>query len=160
MSFCVRTPQPVCRVAVLGKVPTHAPLSLTKRPVSSTPTQNALMEISEWLENHSQEVVILACRNFKGMTEDLHEYLMDCIKNISGDMLCPHGVIRGHRLPMLLAAGPVGALGFTVIRLFPSCVRLIQALGDAAHRIPVIHPLLSPLKHPNNQPITGHRHPQ
>ena len=51
-----------------------------------------LTEISEWLENHSQEVVILVCRDFEGMTEDLHEYLIGCIKNIFGDMLCPHGV--------------------------------------------------------------------
>ena len=51
-----------------------------------------LTEISEWLENHPQEVVILARRNFKGVMEDLHEYLMGCIKNIFGDMLCPHGV--------------------------------------------------------------------
>ncbi|XP_060993702.1 PI-PLC X domain-containing protein 1-like [Dama dama] len=50
--------------------------------------ENALTEISEWLENHPQEVVILACRNSKGMMEDLHEYLMGCIKNIFGDMLC------------------------------------------------------------------------
>ncbi|KAI4529163.1 hypothetical protein MG293_020837 [Ovis ammon polii] len=47
------------------------------------------MEITERLENHPQEVVILACRNFDGMMEDLHKYLMGCIKNISGDMLCP-----------------------------------------------------------------------
>ena len=118
------------------------------------------MEISEWLENHPQEVVSLACRNFEGVMEDLHEYLMGCIKNIFGDMLCPHGVSRGHRLPMILAAGVVGALGLTVIRLSAHCVRLIQAPGDAAHGTPVIHQPLSPLKHPNDQPITGHRHPQ
>ena len=160
MSLCVRTPQPVCRVAVLGEVPTHEPLSLTTRPFSSTPTQKALTEILEWLKNHPQEVVILVCRNFKGMMEDLHEYLMGCIENILGDMLCPRGVSRGHRLPMLLVAGAVGALGFTVIRLSTRCVRVIQAPGDAAHRTPVIHPPLSPLKYPNKQPITGHRHPQ
>ena len=106
-------------------------------------------------------MVILACRNFEGLIQDLHEYLMDCIKNIFGDMLCPRGgVNRGHRLPMLLEAGVVGALGLTVIRLSAHCVRLIQAPGDAAHGTPVIHPPLSSLKHPNDQPITGHRHPQ
>ena len=62
--------------------------------------------------------------------------------------------------PHALAAGAVGALGFTVIRLSTRCVKLIQAAGDAAHGTPVIHPPLSPLKHPNKQPITGHRHPQ
>ena len=119
------------------------------------------MEISEWLENHPQEVVSLACRNFEGVMEDLHEYLMGCIKNIFGDMLCPRGgVNRGHRLPMLLAVGVVGVLGLTVIKLSACCMRLIQAPGDAAHGTPVIHPPLSPLKHPNDQPITGHRHPQ
>ena len=145
---------------MLGEVPTHAPLSLTTRPFSSTPTQNPLMEISEWLENHPQEGVILACRNSEGMMEDLHEYLIGCIKNIFGDMLCPRGVSRDHRLPMISAAGVVGTLGFTVIRLSAGFVRLIQAPDDAAHRTPVIHPPLSLLKHPNNQPITGHRHPQ
>ena len=142
---------------MLGDVPTHAPLSLTTRPFSSTPAQNPLMEISEWLENHAQEGVILVCRNSEGMMEDLHEYLMGCIKNIFGDMLCPHGVRRGHRLPVLLAAG---ALGFTVIRVSDCCMRLIQIPGDTAHGTPVSHPPLSPLKHPSNQPITGHRHPQ
>lgn len=56
--------------------------------------QDTLTEISEWLESHPREVVILACRNFEGMTEDLHEYLVSCIKNIFGDMLCPRGVRR------------------------------------------------------------------
>ena len=142
---------------MLGEVCTHAPLSLTTRPFSSIPSQNALTEISEWLENHPQEGVILACRNSEGMMEDLHEYLMGCIKNIFGYMLCPRGVRRGHRLPVLLATG---ALGFTVIRLSVCCMSLIQIRGDAAHGTPVIHTPLSQLKHPSNQPITGHRHPQ
>uniref|UniRef100_A0A452DM89 Uncharacterized protein n=1 Tax=Capra hircus TaxID=9925 RepID=A0A452DM89_CAPHI len=50
--------------------------------------EDMLTEISEWLENHPQEEVILACRNLEGMMEDLHEYLKCCIKNIFGDMLC------------------------------------------------------------------------
>ncbi|XDB67155.1 hypothetical protein ABFV05_020771 [Capra hircus] len=91
--------------------------------------EDMLTEISEWLENHPQEEVILACRNLEGMMEDLHEYLKCCIKNIFGDMLCACGMSRGHRLPMLLAAGAVGALGLTVIRLSTHCVRLIQAPG-------------------------------
>ena len=49
------------------------------------------MEISEWLENHPQEVVSLACRNFEGVMEDLHEYLMGCIKNILGTCCVPVG---------------------------------------------------------------------
>uniref|UniRef100_A0A8C8ZNI0 Phosphatidylinositol specific phospholipase C X domain containing 1 n=1 Tax=Prolemur simus TaxID=1328070 RepID=A0A8C8ZNI0_PROSS len=55
--------------------------------------EDTLTEISEWLEKHPREVVILACRNFEGMTEDLHEYLVTCIKNIFGDMLCPRGEV-------------------------------------------------------------------
>uniref|UniRef100_A0AC11CDT4 Uncharacterized protein n=1 Tax=Ovis aries TaxID=9940 RepID=A0AC11CDT4_SHEEP len=55
--------------------------------------EKALTEILERLENHPQEVVILVCRNFKGMMEDLHEYLMGCIENILGDMLCPRGKV-------------------------------------------------------------------
>ena len=137
---------------MLGEVPTHAPLSLTTRPFSSTPAQNVLTEISEWLENHPQEGVILACRNSEGMMEDLHEYLKGCIRNIFGDMLCPRGLRRGDRLPVLLAAG---ALGFTVIRLSDCCMRLIQILGDTAHGTSVIHPPLSPLKYPINLPITA-----
>ena len=159
MSLCVRTPQPVCRVAVLGEFPTHDPVSHYKALLPN-PTQDMLTEISEWLENHPQEEVILACRNLEGMMEDLHEYLKCCIKNIFGDMLCACGMSRGHRLPMLLAAGAVGALGLTVIRLSTHCMRLIQAPGDTAHGTPVIHSPRSPLKHPNDQPITGHRHPQ
>ena len=159
MSLCVRTPQPVCRVAVLGEFPTHDPVSHYKALLPN-PTQDMLTEISEWLENHPQEEVILACRNLEGMMEDLHEYLKCCIKNIFGDMLCACGMSRGHRLPMLLAAGVVGALGLTVIRLSTHCVRLIQAPGDTAHGTPVIHSPRSPLKHPNDQPTTGHRHPQ
>ncbi|XP_075395354.1 PI-PLC X domain-containing protein 1-like [Tenrec ecaudatus] len=55
--------------------------------------EDTLTEISEWLESHPREVVILACRNFEGLGEDLHEYLVSCIKNIFGDMLCPRGEV-------------------------------------------------------------------
>ncbi|XP_077002786.1 PI-PLC X domain-containing protein 1 [Tamandua tetradactyla] len=55
--------------------------------------EDTLTEISEWLEKHPREVVILACRNFEGMNEELHEYLVTCIKNIFGDMLCPRGEV-------------------------------------------------------------------
>nr|XP_012294618.1 PI-PLC X domain-containing protein 1-like [Aotus nancymaae] len=51
--------------------------------------QGRLSEISEWLERHPREVVILVCRNFEGLSEDLHEYLISCIKTIFGEMLCP-----------------------------------------------------------------------
>ncbi|XP_040319007.1 PI-PLC X domain-containing protein 1 [Herpailurus yagouaroundi] len=55
--------------------------------------QDTLTEISEWLESHPQEVVILACRDFDGLTDNLHEYLVACINNIFGDMLCPRGEV-------------------------------------------------------------------
>ncbi|XP_055123887.1 PI-PLC X domain-containing protein 1 isoform X1 [Symphalangus syndactylus] len=55
--------------------------------------EDTLTEISEWLERHPHEVVILACRNFEGLSQDLHEYLVACIKNIFGDMLCPRGEV-------------------------------------------------------------------
>ncbi|XP_001365450.1 PI-PLC X domain-containing protein 1 [Monodelphis domestica] len=53
--------------------------------------EDTLTDISEWLQNHPKEVVILACRNFEGMTDELHQYLVTCIKNIFGKMLCPRG---------------------------------------------------------------------
>ena len=74
----ILTTQPVYRV------PTHTPLSLTTRPFCFTATKNAFMETSKWLENHPQKVVILVCRDFEGMMEDLHKYLIGCIKNICG----------------------------------------------------------------------------
>lgn len=70
-----------------GPPPAQSPTDLTQ-PLF----QDTLTEISEWLESHPREVVILACRNFEGMTDDLHDYLVGCIKNIFGDMLCPRGV--------------------------------------------------------------------
>uniref|UniRef100_A0A4W2I8D6 PI-PLC X domain-containing protein 1 n=1 Tax=Bos indicus x Bos taurus TaxID=30522 RepID=A0A4W2I8D6_BOBOX len=75
-------------------------------------TEDMLTEISEWLENHPQEVVILACRNFKGVMEDLHEYLMGCIKNIFGDMLCPMGCEQG---PQMLTLHQLWSQGQQVI---------------------------------------------
>ncbi|KAM5221155.1 PI-PLC X domain-containing protein 1 [Ctenodactylus gundi] len=53
--------------------------------------EDTLTEIAAWLERHPREVVILACRNFEGVSADLHEYLVTCIKNIFGDSLCPRG---------------------------------------------------------------------
>ncbi|XP_008589381.1 PREDICTED: PI-PLC X domain-containing protein 1-like [Galeopterus variegatus] len=55
--------------------------------------EDTLTEISEWLEKHPREVVLLACRNFQGLSTDLHEYLVTCIQNIFGDMLCPRGEV-------------------------------------------------------------------
>lgn len=55
--------------------------------------EDTLTEIAEWLQSHPREVVILACRNFEGMTCELHDYLAGCIVNIFGDMLCPSGEV-------------------------------------------------------------------
>ncbi|CAO2593179.1 PI-PLC X domain-containing protein 1 [Lemmus lemmus] len=59
-----------------------------------TALEGTLSKISEWLESHPHEVIILACRSFEGMTGDLHEYLIDCIKNVFRDLLCLRGVRR------------------------------------------------------------------
>lgn len=55
--------------------------------------EDTLTEISEWLERHPREVVVLACRNFEGMSAALHDYLVACAKTIFGDMLCPRGEV-------------------------------------------------------------------
>lgn len=95
-ALCVSGPLTVCGAVGRGK-PTHASQHKALLP---TPAQDTLTEISEWLENHPREAVVLACRNFEGMTEGLHDYLVGCIKNIFGDKLCPRGVSRGRGLPM------------------------------------------------------------
>lgn len=98
--------------------------SLTRPPV---PAQDTLTEISEWLEKHPREVVILACRNFEGMTDDLHEYLATCIKNIFGDMLCPRGVRRARPPPSRSVVGAGVGWDCTQVpsaHLGPPCVML------------------------------------
>ncbi|XP_070359062.1 PI-PLC X domain-containing protein 1 isoform X4 [Equus asinus] len=74
--------------------------------------EDTLTEISEWLERHPREVVILACRDFEGLTEELHEYLVACVRNIFGDMLCPRGVpispSGGADAASAVGAGPAG----------------------------------------------------
>ncbi|XP_004867358.1 PI-PLC X domain-containing protein 1 isoform X2 [Heterocephalus glaber] len=55
--------------------------------------EDTLTEISEWLQQHPREVLVVACRNFEGLGEDLHEYLVTCIKNIFGAALCPRGEV-------------------------------------------------------------------
>uniref|UniRef100_A0A8C9M1F8 PI-PLC X domain-containing protein 1 n=1 Tax=Panthera tigris altaica TaxID=74533 RepID=A0A8C9M1F8_PANTA len=100
--------------------------------ITFTLTLDTLTEISEWLESHPQEVVILACRDFDGLTDNLHEYLVACINNIFGDMLCPRGVGRaplaqvggrstihqqhpwGHALPLLPVPGGLFVAGINL----------------------------------------------
>ncbi|NXW01118.1 PLCX1 protein, partial [Fregetta grallaria] len=54
--------------------------------------QDILWEVLRWLETHPQEVVILACRNFDGLTKKLHCLLIACIKEIFQCKLCPRNV--------------------------------------------------------------------
>ncbi|XP_037232657.1 PI-PLC X domain-containing protein 1 isoform X2 [Falco rusticolus] len=69
-------------------------------------TQDILWEVLRWLETHPQEVVILACRNFDGLTKKLHCLLIACIKEIFQCKLCPRNVVptlrtmwqRGHQV--------------------------------------------------------------
>ncbi|XP_055658028.1 PI-PLC X domain-containing protein 1 isoform X2 [Falco peregrinus] len=68
--------------------------------------QDILWEVLRWLETHPQEVVILACRNFDGLTKKLHCLLIACIKEIFQCKLCPRNVVptlrtmwqRGHQV--------------------------------------------------------------
>lgn len=63
------------------------------------------------------------------MTEDLHEYLVACIRNIFGDMLCPRGV---RRAPL------AGLVGQDVDGRLTCCLVLVHdsdrilVLGEAA----------------------------
>nr|XP_008508878.1 PREDICTED: PI-PLC X domain-containing protein 1-like [Equus przewalskii] len=93
----LRSPSFVCllvrdgpSVGVCAGTPAGA--SLSPGPDAPSP-QDTLTEISEWLERHPREVVILACRGFEGLTEELHEYLVACVRNIFGHMLCPRGEV-------------------------------------------------------------------
>ncbi|NXA46829.1 PLCX1 protein, partial [Nothocercus julius] len=54
--------------------------------------QDILCEVLKWLESHPQEVVILACRNFDGLTRSLHCHLVARIKEIFRCKLCPRNV--------------------------------------------------------------------
>ncbi|NXA36049.1 PLCX1 protein, partial [Eudromia elegans] len=63
--------------------------------------QDILCEVLKWLESHPQEVVILACRNFDGLTRSLHCHLVARIKEIFRCKLCPRNVsMRSIFLPL------------------------------------------------------------
>ncbi|NXN32562.1 PLCX1 protein, partial [Nycticryphes semicollaris] len=63
--------------------------------------QDILWEVLRWLETHPQEVVILACRNFDGLTKRLHCHLIACIKEIFQCKLCPRNVSMNAFFPPL-----------------------------------------------------------
>ncbi|NXG62337.1 PLCX1 protein, partial [Hemiprocne comata] len=64
--------------------------------------QDILWEVLRWLETHPQEVVILACRNFDGLTKKLHCHLIACIKEIFQCKLCPRNVSMTSFFPPFL----------------------------------------------------------
>ncbi|XP_062853124.1 PI-PLC X domain-containing protein 1 [Trichomycterus rosablanca] len=45
--------------------------------------------IAEWLKAHPKEIVILACSHFEGLSENMHEEFIYCLKKIFGLKLCP-----------------------------------------------------------------------
>ncbi|KAJ8350858.1 hypothetical protein SKAU_G00259880 [Synaphobranchus kaupii] len=49
-----------------------------------------LKKISEWLDSHPKEVVILACSHFEGLCAKRHEMFIFNLKKIFGRKLCPH----------------------------------------------------------------------
>uniref|UniRef100_A0A8B9FMT9 Phosphatidylinositol specific phospholipase C X domain containing 1 n=1 Tax=Amazona collaria TaxID=241587 RepID=A0A8B9FMT9_9PSIT len=64
--------------------------------------EDILWEVLRWLETHPQEIVILACRNFDGLTKKLHCRLIAWIKEIFQCKLCPRNVsMRSFFLRMI-----------------------------------------------------------
>lgn len=59
--------------------------------------EDTLTEVSEWLERHPREVLVLACRGFEGLGPALHDYLVSCLQTIFGGMLCPRGEVPSLR---------------------------------------------------------------
>ncbi|XP_078514346.1 PI-PLC X domain-containing protein 1 [Lissotriton helveticus] len=51
--------------------------------------EDTLKEMSDWLETHPKEALILACRDLHGMTVEHHKHLISCIKRTFGFKLCP-----------------------------------------------------------------------
>ncbi|KAJ7993565.1 hypothetical protein DPEC_G00273720 [Dallia pectoralis] len=49
-------------------------------------TMNA---VASWLESHPKEIIILACRQFQGLNEKIHEHFIVSLKKIFGFKLCP-----------------------------------------------------------------------
>lgn len=50
---------------------------------------DTLQLIASWLDSHPKEVVILACRNFEGLSERLHEKFIYALKRTFASKLCP-----------------------------------------------------------------------
>ncbi|XP_056316129.1 PI-PLC X domain-containing protein 1 [Danio aesculapii] len=67
-----------------------------------------LETVNSWLESHPKEIVILACRNFEGMSDELHEGFIYALKNIFRSKLCPMN-------ETLLTLRSLWASGFQVV---------------------------------------------
>lgn len=52
-----------------------------------------LETVNSWLESHPKEIVILACRNFEGLSDELHEGFIYTLKNIFRSKLCPQNTL-------------------------------------------------------------------
>ncbi|KAM3875836.1 PI-PLC X domain-containing protein 1 [Diretmus argenteus] len=48
-----------------------------------------LETIAAWLQRHPQEIVILACSHFEGLSHKLHESFILSLKKLFGSKLCP-----------------------------------------------------------------------
>eukprot|EP00073_Rattus_norvegicus_P051682 XP_017454066.1 PREDICTED: PI-PLC X domain-containing protein 1 isoform X2 [Rattus norvegicus] len=95
MTYCLNRKSPISRARsrllhLLGRV---LPFLTGPAVMKWAVTQDTLTEIAEWLQLHPREVVIVACRDFEGMTREMHDYLVGCIVNIFGDTLCPSGEV-------------------------------------------------------------------
>ena len=53
------------------------------------PLEDIMREISDFLNGHSKEVVLLDFNHFHGLTNDKHGRLLDMITSIFGSKLCP-----------------------------------------------------------------------
>ncbi|XP_061744569.1 PI-PLC X domain-containing protein 1-like [Nerophis ophidion] len=48
-----------------------------------------LASMASWLDAHPKEVVILACRHFEGMDDQIHESFISALQHLFGTKLCP-----------------------------------------------------------------------
>ncbi|XP_028300321.1 PI-PLC X domain-containing protein 1 [Gouania willdenowi] len=76
---------------------------------TSLTVQTVLKDISDWLDAHPSEVVILSFSHFLGLSQELHMLLLTTIRNIFTSKLCPKAV-QG-----MLTLRRLWALGYQVI---------------------------------------------
>uniref|UniRef100_A0A8D0EBJ6 Phosphatidylinositol specific phospholipase C X domain containing 1 n=1 Tax=Salvator merianae TaxID=96440 RepID=A0A8D0EBJ6_SALMN len=80
--------------------------------------EDVLWDILRWLRNHPWEIVILAFRNFDGLDEVHHHYLISCIKKIFSSRLCPRNVTPTLR--------NLWSYGYQVIASYDSVEQIVQ----------------------------------